>query len=294
MKLGFIGIGSIGSHMARNLAKAGHHLTVFDKRPEAAQELLSMGASWADSPGAVVKASPVLFTSLPRPADVEEVATGEGGILSGAAPGTIYIDLSTTDPNTLRRIAGAARAKGVTVLDAPVSGGTIGAEKATLSILVGGDRSAFDQHKSLLDLIGDKVIYCGELGAGATCKIVNNLIGLSLHVLLSEALTLGIKTGVSLQTLFEAISKSSGNTQTMQGYPDGLFKGDFEPGFQLDLAAKDIGMAIEMGRSLALPMELSNLALQRYIDAQSEGWGRLDARAVARVQEERAGVHIRT
>ena len=160
--------------------------------------------------------------------------------------------------------------------------------------MVGGDRSSFDRHKPLLDLIGDKVTYCGELGAGATCKIVNNLIGLSLHVLLSEALTLGIKSGVSLETLFEAVSNSSGNTQTMQGYPDGLFKGDFEPGFQVDLAAKDIGLAIEMGRRLSLPMELSNLALQRFLDAQEMGWGRLDSRAVARVQEERAGVHIRT
>ena len=129
MNLGFIGIGYIGRHMARNLVKGGNHLTVFDKRPEAAQELLSMGASWADSPGAVAKASSVLFTSLPRPADVEIVATGGGGILSGAAPGTVYFDLSTTDPDTVRRIADAARAKGVTVLDAPVSGGTSGAEK---------------------------------------------------------------------------------------------------------------------------------------------------------------------
>ena len=294
MKLGFIGLGYIGRHMARNLAKGGHNLTVSDKLPDAAAEMLSMGASWADTPGAVAKASQVIFTSLPRPADVEEVVTGEDGILSGAPPGTVCFDLSTTDPDTIRRIADAARAKSVTLLDAPVSGGTIGAEKATLSILVGGDRAAFDRHKPLLDLIGDKVIYCGELGAGAVCKIVNNLIGLSLHVLLSEALTLGIKAGVTPQTLFEAISKSSGNTQTMQGFPDGVFKGDFGPGFQLALAVKDIGLATEMGRSMTLPMELSNLALQRFIDAQTRGWGGLDARAVVRLQEERTGVQMRT
>ena len=279
--------------MARNLALGGHDLTVYDKRREAADGLLSMGASWAESPQRVAEASEVVFAALPGPRDVEEVATGEGGILSGAAPGTVCFDLSTTDPETIRRIAAAARSQGVIVLDAPVSGGTFGAEMATLCVMVGGDRSVYERYKPVLDLIGDKVTYCGELGAGAICKIVNNLIALSLHVLISEAFTLGIKSGVETQTLFEVISKGSGNTWTMQTYPDTLFKGNFEPGFQLHLAAKDVGLAVEMGRRMRLPVELSSLVEQRYIDAQSRGWGRLVAQAVARLQEERAGVEIR-
>ena len=293
MRLGFIGVGYMGRHMARNLAKGGHDLTVFDMRKDAADELLSMGASWADSPAAAARAGEVVFTSLPRPQDVEEVATGEGGIISGGAPGTTYFDLSTTDPDTIGRIAEAGRAKGVAVLDAPVSGGTGGAEKATLCVMVGGDRAAYDRYKPVLDLIGDKVMYCGDLGAGAICKIVNNLVGLSLGVLLSEAFTMGTKAGVPPETLFEAVSKSSGNTQAMQGFPDGLFKGNFEPGFQLDLGAKDVGLATEMGRKLRVPMELSNLVQQRYIDAQNRGWGRMASGAVAQIQEERAGVQIR-
>ena len=294
MEVGFIGVGYMGRHMARNVAKGGHHLTVFDMRKEAAEELLSLGASWADSPQAVAAASEVVFTSLPRPQDVEEVATGEGGVIQGAASGPACFDLSTTDPDTIRRISEAASSKGVTVLDAPVSGGTAGAEKGTLCVMVGGDEPTYQRYKAVLDLIGDKVMYCGDLGAGAVCKIVNNLVGLSVGVVLSEAFTVGVKAGVPPETLFEAVSKSSGNTQAMQGFPDGLFKGNFEPGFQLDLAAKDVGLATEMGRRLRVPMDLSNLVQQRYIDGQNSGWGRMAAGAVARVQEKRAGVEVRT
>ena len=137
-------------------------------------------------------------------------------------------------------------------------------------------------------------MYCGDLGAGAVCKIVNNLVGLSVGVILSEAFTMGVKAGVPPETLYEAVSKSSGNTQSMQGFPTGLFKGNFDPGFQLDLAAKDVGLATEMGRRLRVPMDISNLVQQRYIDGQNSGWGRLAAGAVARVQEERAGVEVRS
>ena len=293
MKVGFIGVGYMGRHMARNVAKSEHEMTVYDINKEAAEELLSLGATWADSPMAVAEASEVVFTSLPRPADVESVAIGEGGILSGAAAGTAFFDLSTTDPDTIERIAVAASAKGVHVLDAPVSGGTTGAERATLCVMVGGDKDVYEKYKPVLDLIGNQVMYCGDRGSGAVCKIVNNLIGLSVGVLLSEAFTMGVKAGVSPQTLFEAVSKSSGNTQSMQGFPNGLFKGNFEPGFQLDLGAKDVGLATEMGRRLNVPMEMSNIAQARYINAQNKGWGRQAAGAVAKIQEERSGVEIR-
>lgn len=294
MKVGFIGVGFMGRHMARNIAKGGYEMTVFDIRKDAAEELMDMGAVWADSPAAVAAASDVIFTSLPRPQDVEEVALGEGGILSGAAAGTTLFDLSTTDPDTIYRINSAAHEIGVSVLDAPVSGGTAGAENATLCVMVGGDEQAYQRCKPVLDRIGDKVMFCGTLGSGAICKIVNNLIGLSVGVLLSEAFSLGVKAGVDPQTLFNAVKGSSGNTQGMQGLPEGLFKGNFEPGFQLDLAAKDVGLATDMGRRLRVPMEVSNTVQQRYIAGQNRGWGRLAAGAVARVQEERSGIEIRT
>ena len=320
MNIGFIGIGRMGRFMARNLAKGGHTLTVFDTQKEAAEELLSQvalnlppvpmesginrdsrngtdsigGASWADSPSDVAAASQVVFTALPRPQDVEAVALGDSGILSGAAPGLAYFDLSTTDPDTIHRIAAVAKPKGVHVLDAPVSGGVGGAEQATLCIMVGGDQSVYTSYKPVLDLIGEKVMYCGEQGMGAVCKIVNNLINLGNYVLVSEALTLGLKAGAQTEVMFEAISHSSGNTECMQEFPGSLFRGNFEPGFQLDLGAKDVGLATELGRQLRLPMELANIIEQRFTEARNRGWGQLASVSVARLQEERGDVKIRT
>ena len=302
MNIGFIGIGRMGRFMARNLAEGGHNLTVFDTHRETAEELLSQvalnpdsigGASWADSPGAVAAASQVVFTALPRPQDVEAVALGDSGILSGAAPGSAYFDLSTTDPDTIHRIAAAAKPNGVHVLDAPVSGGVTGAEQATLCIMVGGDRSVYTSYKPVLELIGEKVLYCGEQGMGAVCKIVNNLINLGNYVLVSEALTLGLKAGAETETMFEAISHSSGNTECMQEFPASLFQGNFEPGFKLDLGAKDVSLATEMGRQLRLPMELANIIEQRFTEARNRGWGELASVSVAQLQEERADVKIR-
>ena len=220
------------------------------------------------------------------------MASGEGGILSGARRGAAYFDLSTTDPSTILRIAARAEAGGVRVLDAPVSGGTGGAEAGTLCVMVGGDRAAYDEFKPVLDLIGNQTMYCGPLGSGAVCKIVNNLIGLSVGVLLSEAFSMGVKWGVDAQTLYEAVSQSSGNTTSMRGFPSGIFQRNFEPGFQLDLAAKDVGLATQLGRELRVPMEMSNVAQQRYIAGQNKGFGKMAAGAVAIVQEERAGVEI--
>ncbi len=293
MKVGFIGVGYMGRHMARNICKAGHDLTVFDIRKEAAQELIELGAVWADTPSEVASRSEVIFTSLPRPENVEEVVVGEGGILSGASEGTAIFDLSTTDPDTIYRVSSIAASKGVTVLDAPVSGGTSGAEDGSLCVMVGGNRATYDSYEPVLNLIGSQTMYCGELGSGAICKIVNNLLSLSVSVLISEAFSLGVKAGAPAETLFEAVSRSSGNTQSMQGLPKGLFLGNFEPGFQLDLAAKDVGLATDMGRRLKVPMELSNIVQQRYIQGQNEGWGKLAAGAVARIQEQLAGIEIR-
>lgn len=302
MNIGFIGIGRMGRFMAQNLAKGGHRLTVFDTNKEAAEELLSQvalnpdsigGASWAESPRNVAATSQVIFTALPRPDDVEAVALGDCGILSGAVPGSAYFDLSTTDPDTIHRIAAAASPKGIHVLDAPVSGGVGGAEQATLCIMVGGERSVYTSYKPILDLIGEKVMYCGEQGMGAVCKIVNNLINLGNYVLVSEALTLGCKAGAQTEVMFEAISHSSGNTECMQEFPASLFEGNFEPGFQLDLGAKDVGLATELGRQLRLPMELANIIEQRFTEAQNRGWGQLASVSVARLQEERADLEIR-
>ncbi len=293
MEMGFIGVGYMGRHIAKNLINSGHDLKIFDIRKEAAAELLQMGATWADNPSQASEDTQVTFMSLPTPKDVADVVLGEGGIFEGTNPSPTIFDLSTTSIDIIEQISDAASKKKISFLDAPVSGGTEGAIKGTLCVMVGGDEEVFQNHKEILELIGDKVIYCGNVGSGSICKIVNNLIGLSVNVLLSEAFTLGVKAGMSPDILFDAISKSSGNTQSMQVFPATLFKRNFEPGFQVDLAAKDVGLATEMGRKMRIPMELSNIVQQRYIEAQNQGLGQLSANAVALIQETRSGVEIK-
>ena len=294
MKVGFIGVGFMGKHMARHIIEGGHELTIYDISETAAKDLVDLGAKWANSPSIVATNSEVIFTSLPTPQDVEQVVIGEGGLLDGAIEGTTFFDLSTTDPETITRISESTSQKGVTLLDAPVSGGTTGAEEGTLCVMVGGDKSKYDKYKSVLDLIVSQVVYCGNLGAGAVCKIVNNLIGMTLGVVLSEAFSLGVKAGVDPMTLYNAVSMSSGETRQMHTFPTGLFEGNFEPGFKLDLGSKDVGLATNLGRSLRVPMEVSNLVHQKYVEAQNKGWGGQSTTAIAKLQEERAGVEIRS
>ena len=294
MKVGFIGVGFMGKHMARHIIEGGHELTIYDISETAAKDLVDLGAKWANSPSIVATNSEVIFTSLPTPQDVEQVVIGEGGLLDGAIEGTTFFDLSTTDPETITRISESTSQKGVTLLDAPVSGGTTGAEEGTLCVMVGGDKSKYDKYKSVLDLIGTQVVYCGNLGAGAVCKIVNNLIGMTLGVVLSEAFSLGVKAGVDPMPLYNAVSMSSGETRQMHTFPTGLFEGNFEPGFKLDLGSKDVGLATNLGRRLRVPMEVSNLVHQKYVEAQNKGWGGQSTTAIAKLQEERAGVEIRS
>ena len=294
MNVGFVGTGNMGNPMATNMIKAGHRLIVHDLRRESATNLLEAGADWADTPGGAVRGSEVVFTSLPLPRDVEAVVLGENGILEGATPGLIYADLSTNSPTVIRDIYDACRQKGVSVLDAPVSGGVYGAEAGTLAVMVGGDQAVFAKAKPALDAIGAHVVYCGPIGSGMVCKICNNLISMGTGVLLAEALTLGVKSGVDLAVLADAIANSSGNCNRItEKFPRYLFKGNFEPGFSTALAAKDVRLATDLGRELGLPMELSNLIDQIHVEAMFRGWGPEDSDSVAKLQEEKAGVQLR-
>ena len=294
MRLGFIGTGNMGNPMAANLIRAGHQLTVHDLRREAATNLLEMGAEWADSPRDAVPGNEVVFTSLPVPRDVEVVLLGEGGILEGAGEGSIYVDLSTNSPTVIRRLHEVCAAKGISVLDAPVSGGTYGAAAGTLAVMVGGDEQVFNQVKPALDAIGSHVVYCGDIGSGSVCKICNNLLSMGIGVLLSEALTMGVKAGVDLAVLADVIANSSGSCRRLtEKFPRFLFQGNFEPGFATALAAKDVRLATDLGREYGIPMDLANLVDQRHVEAMFRGWGAEDSDAVARIQEEKAGVQLR-
>jgi len=294
MKVGFIGLGNMGNPMASNLLNAGHELVVHDLRREAATNLLEMGATWADTPKEAVPGREVVFTSLPVPRDVEAVVLGENGILEGASSETVYMDLSTNSPTAIRRIHDMCAEKGVTVLDAPVSGGTYGAAAATLAVMVGGDKAVYDRMKPTLDAIGSHVVYCGPIGNGMVCKICNNLLSMGIGVLMTEALTMGVKAGVDLATLADVIANSTGgNKRLTDKFPRFLFKGNFEPGFATALAAKDVRLATDLGREYGIPMELSNLVDQRHVEAMFRGWGPEDSDAVSKIQEEKSGIQLR-
>ncbi len=294
MKIGFVGTGNMGNPMAGNLLKAGHNLTVHDLNRESAAGLIENGAGWAGTPREAAQNSEIVFTSLPGPREMEAVALGEDGILEGAATGSVYVDLSTNSPTVIRRVHRLFLEKGVTVMDAPVSGGPYGAAEGSLAVMVGGDEAVFNRIKPVLDAIGGHVVYCGPAGSGMVCKICNNLMTMGVGVLLAEALTLGVKAGVDLAVLSDVISNSSGSCRRLtHKFTRFLFKGNFEPGFATSLAAKDVRLATDLGRELGLPMELSNLVDQWHVEALVRGLGHEDVDAVAKIQEEKAGVQLR-
>lgn len=297
MRVGFIGLGNMGGPMASHILAAGHALTVYDTRREAAKPHLEKGAQWADSPMAVAAASEIVFTSLPGPKEVEAVALGEGGLMQGAKPGLIYIDLSTNSPTLIRRIHDVYRQRGLQVLDAPVSGGPIGAQQATLAVMVGGDRAVYDRVKPVLDAIGNKVSYVGGIGCGAIAKLVHNMIGICTQTVLAEGLTLGVKAGVEPEALRKAIADGAVGQGLMLNYmvPNVIFKGDFDTvRFALRLARKDIGLASELGREFEVPLKVANLVEQDLVEAMAKGWGDRDSTVPFQMQEERAGVKVRT
>jgi len=296
MRIGFIGLGNMGGPMALNIIKAGHALTVYDVRREAAESHLAAGARWADSPGAVAKECEVMMTSLPGPKEVEEVALGEGGIFSAIPRGAIYADLSTNSPAVIRRLYAVFKEKGVQMLDAPVSGGILGARNATLAVMVGGDPAAFEKIKPALDAIGDKVSYIGESGAGSVAKLVHNMVAICSTQLLAEAFTMGVKAGVAPEALLKAVQDGAyGKGMLLTGaLPKMIFRGNFDRvTFALKLARKDLGLATEIGRELNVPMPLANMVEQDLLAALTNGLGEKDATAAVTIQEDRAGVKIR-
>ena len=294
--VGFIGLGNMGGGMSGNIQKAGYPMVVYDLREEAARPLLDGGASLANSPAEVARLSDVTFTSLPGPAEVEEVATGPEGVLAGINPGGIYVDLSTSRPTLIREIEPKFRQKGCHVLDAPVSGGKSGAASRNLAVMVGGEREIFDRIKPLLDAFGDKVFYARTIGAGSVAKLVHNMIGHGVRQAIAEGLTLGVKAGVEPDALWECVRR--GSLGRMSGLHEGIartvFKGEFEPAsFALSLSRKDVGLATELGREYNVPMPVANLVEQIAIQGMNRGWGDRDSSVTFLLQEEQAGVEVR-
>ena len=295
MKIGFIGLGTMGRHMASNLIKAGHELVVHDVRPQASAPHRKAGAGWAETPREVAEATHVVFTSLPGPPEVEAVALGEQGLLAGLAAGKVYFDLTTNSPALVRRIHTVFAARGIQMLDAPVSGGPRGAETRRLALWVGGDETVFKRYKPVLDAIGDQPYYVGPIGAGSIAKLVHNCAGYVIQTALAEVFTLGVKAGVDPLALWKAVRQGAvGRRRTFEGLVDQFLPGRFEPAaFALRLAHKDVTLATSLGREHKVPMRLANITLEEMTEALNRGWGERDSRVAMLLQEERAGVEIR-
>lgn len=294
MQIGFIGLGTMGGKMAANLQKAGHALVVYDVRRQAAAPHVAVGAVLAESPRHVAQTCELVFTSLPGPLEVEQVALGEDSLFTGMRPGGAYFDLSTNSPITVRRINAAFAERGAHMLDAPVSGGPRGAASGRLAIWVGGEQKTFDQYKSVLDAIGDQARYVGPIGAASVAKLVHNCAGYMLQRALSEVFTMGVKAGVEPLTLWDAVRQGAlGRARTFDGLAAHFLPGVYDPpDFALRLAHKDVTLATALGREMEVPMPMASLALNELTQALNRGWGERDSRVAMLLQEERAGVRI--
>jgi 3-hydroxyisobutyrate dehydrogenase len=294
MRVGFIGLGTMGASMALNLRGAGYDLVVNDIRAEASEPHLQAGALWVESARQVAEAADVVFTSLPGPHEVEEVALAENGLLSGMRRGTTWFDLSTNSPTVVRRLHELFGTKGVAMLDSPVSGGPAGAKSRKLALWVSGDKAAFDRHKPVLDAIGDQAMYVGPIGAGTVAKLVHNTAGYAILAALAEVFTLGVKAGVEPLSLWQAVRQGAfGRTKTFDRLAEQFLPHQFDPpAFTLKLAHKDITLATELGRELNVPLRIAALVHEELTEALNRGWAERDSRIFMLLQEERADVSI--
>jgi 3-hydroxyisobutyrate dehydrogenase len=294
MHVGFIGLGHMGQHMARHVADAGHHVAAFDLRADAVASLAqhSPGVRKASSVAESVLDADVVFTSLPGPPEVESVALGPDGLLESMRSGAIYVDLSSNSPAVVRTLCARFAERGIAMLDAPVAGGVEGASAGTLSVMVGGDRDAYERVVPVLGAIGTKLFYCGPSGSGAIVKLCNNLSSQAQIAAAGEVLTLGVKAGVDLHVLAEVIGASTGTCRAIvQTFPRQLFRRNFEnPGFSSFLSAKDTHLALELAHEHGVPMEIGEIVERDKQEALRRGWGSLSPDVFVRLQEERAGV----
>ena len=295
LALGFIGLGAMGAPMAASLRRAGHALRVHDIRKDLAAPLLANGAAWAESPAEAAHGVDVLFTCLPGPAQVEAVALGEGGLLAAMQRGAAWFDLTTNAPDLVRRLHASFAAAGIDLLDAPVSGGPGGAASRKLAIWVGGEAAVFDRHESLLKTLGDEAMYIGPIGAGSVAKLAHNCANLSVQIALAESFTMGVAAGLDPLVLFKALRQgTTGRARTFDRLAEQFLPGAYDPpAFALELARKDMRLALSLAQAHGVPMQIAEIAMQEIEAALQRGWGERDARIALTLQEERAKVSVR-
>jgi 3-hydroxyisobutyrate dehydrogenase-like beta-hydroxyacid dehydrogenase len=294
MRVGFIGLGLMGSGMTNNLQKAGHKLVVHDQRKEAAAKLLAGGAEWASSPRDVAAQSEIVFTSLPGPPEFEAVAVGKNGLLEGMQKGQPLFDLSTNSPSLVRRLHPMFEAKGAHLLDSPVSGGPGGAASGKMALWVSGDEEIYKKYRPVLDAMGDQIAYIGTIGSASVAKLVHNLAGYMVNTALAECFTMGIKAGVDPLLLWKSVRQgANGRRRTFDTLAEHFLPNSYDPAkFALRLAHKDVSLATQLGKEVGVPMRLANLTLEEMTEALGRGWQARDSRSSMILQAERAGVKL--
>jgi len=284
--IGFIGTGIMGRSMAGHLLKAGHPVQVFSRTKEKADALVTEGAAWKSTPQAAAEGAGIVITIVGFPQDVEEVYLGANGVIAGCAAGTIVIDMTTSSPALAEKIAAAASAKGAKALDAPVSGGDVGAREARLAIMVGGDKAAFDAALPLFQIMGKNIAYQGEAGAGQHTKMCNQIAVAASMLGVCEALIYAKANGLNQQTVLETISAGAAGSWSLSNLAPRVLKGDFNPGFMIKHFRKDLGIALEAARAAKLDLPMTNLAADLYAKLASQVGEELGTQALYRLYAE--------
>jgi 3-hydroxyisobutyrate dehydrogenase len=292
--VGFIGLGNMGGPVAAHIQGAGFPMIVYDLREEATRPFRERGALVVNSAAELAHGCDVIITALPMPNDVEKVAME---ILSGIKPGAIYIDISTSPPSLMRNLEPLFAAKGAHLLDAPVASGQPGAARGIHEVMVGGERAIFERAKPVLSAFGDQVIHAGPLGSGSICKLVHQMINSTVSQAIAEGLTLGVKAGVDVKSLWECVRRGMvGRMHVLHAQvPQNVFRNDYATDtFPLKLLRKDVGLATALGRDLNVSLPLANITEQKLIEGLNRGWGDQSAYTVTfRLQEEAAQVALR-
>ena len=293
MKIGFVGIGNIGRHLATNLISAGFDVTVFDLDSSAVERLVKVGATGASSPSEVASVCDTVFTCLPSVKAITQVVTGADGLVHGFRSGSVWIDMSTNDLHELQRLAGVLAEKGVATLEAPVTGGAHNAESATITILVGGDEQIYRNHTSAFAAMGGRVFYIGELGKASIIKVITNMLAFIHIAATAEAYMLAAKGGIDLRLAWEVIKASSGNSFIHETESTTILSGSYDIGFSLDLSCKDLGFATQLGREFDVPLEIATLVEQINMRARDEYGGSAGSPMVAQLLETACGTELR-
>ena len=294
MKIGFIGVGAMGGPMSRNIVTTtNHEVTVFDLNPAMMDECVKAGAKRGSSVADVARSSEIIMMSLPTPRHVESVVDGPDGIAANAKPGTVVIDLTTNSPGMIKKLAELLKTKKIDLVEAPVTGGVIKATDGTLTIICGGDEAVIDKQRPLLSSIGALVVHTGPHGSGSVGKIINNMLGLCNAAIAAEGMMIATMAGVDLDKIVEVVSNGSGNSNAFRNMQIRSLKGKFEPSFALDLAYKDLSLAVDLATETGMPAMVAPQVLNLMRMARGMGLGQGDSTSVIKVYESMLGKQAR-